>query len=119
MGRLARVPAEITVLAGAFGPFPAAQPLVFAHLWDIAPDLDLGAVEVIPASGATTRLAAIFDDEVIARLTAAAEPQEVFVLVLPAAYQGLAPPDLSSTMLRPLGPHRGHVRHLVQDPSGS
>jgi hypothetical protein len=114
MGRLVRVPAEITVLAGDFGPFPGAQPLVFAHLWDIAPDLDLDHVEVIPARDARARLTAHFDAGVVDRLEAETGSGDAIVLILPAAHDGLAPPDLSDGRLRPLGARRGHVHRLVQ-----
>jgi hypothetical protein len=118
MGQLRRVPAEITVLAGDFGPFPGAQPLVFAHLWDIAPDLDLDHVEVIPARGARARLEAYFEAPVIDRLEAATGAGEAIVLILPAAFSGLEPPALPEHRLRPLGLHRGTVRHLLQTASG-
>jgi hypothetical protein len=118
MGTLRRVPAEIAVHAGEFGPFPGAQPLVFAHLWDIAPDLDLDHVEVIPARGARARLEARFDAAVIDRLEAATGAGEAIVLILPAAFAGLEPPALPEDRLRPLGLHRGYVRHLVQTATG-
>jgi hypothetical protein len=118
MGRLARVPAEITGLAGDFGPFPGAQPLVFAHLWDVAPDLDLDHVEVMPARDARTRLAVHFDADGIDRIETMTSEADTLVLILPAAYAGLDPPDLAHGRLRALGPHRGHVRRLVQTAPG-
>lgn len=114
MGRLARVPAEIAAFAGDFGPFPGAQPLAFAHVWDIAPDLDLDHVEVIPARGARARLEARFDRDVVARLEAHTQNGETIVLVLPAAHAGLSPPEIPEGRLRPLGLHRGYIRRLVQ-----
>jgi hypothetical protein len=114
MAGLRRMPAEIAVLAGDFGSFPAAQPIVFAHVLDISSDLDLDHVEVIPARGARSRLAAHFDAETIARLEAAVDPSEAIVLILPAAHESLGPPEMPSRMLRPIGIFRGYVRRLVQ-----
>lgn len=113
MAELRSLPADIAVFGGCFGAFPAAQPLVFAHLWDFAPDLDLDHVEVIPAEGAETRLAAYFDSAACARLRENAGSADTLVLVLPNAYEGMEPPDLTSERLTPLGSHRGHVRRLV------
>jgi hypothetical protein len=113
MAELRSLPADITVFAGRFGAFPAAQPLVFAHLWDIAPDLDLDHVEVVPAKRAEPRLAAHLDEATINQLHDAAGDADTLVLLLPDAYAGLRPPDLASEHLRPLGSHRGQVRRLV------
>lgn len=116
MGSLHRVPAEIAVHAGDFGPFPGAQPLVFAHLGDVAPDLDLDHVEVIPARGARARLEVHFDAAAIERLEALTVEGETLVLILPASHAGLDPPALPQGRLRALGTHRGHVRRLVRTP---
>jgi hypothetical protein len=110
------LPAEIGVLAGRFGAHPGAQPLVFAHLLDIAPGLDLDHVEVIPHPGGETRLAAHFDDTARARIAAAAGGADTLVLILPDAFEGLDPPPLASARLTDLGPVRGQVRRLVGGP---
>lgn len=107
------LPAEITVLAGRFGAHPAAQPLVFAHLWDIAPDLDLGHVEVVPVDGGATRLAGYFDAATAAALIGSAARADTLVLVLPEAYAGLEPPALSSDRLEHLGVWRGRLRRQL------
>lgn len=106
------LPAEITVLAGRFGAFPAAQPLVFAHLGDVAPALDLDHVEVVPVDGAV-RLAAYFEEGTRAALHRAAGGADTLVLVLPEAFEGLDPPPLTSPKLRDLGAFRGLVRRHV------
>lgn len=111
------LPAEITVLAGRFGPFPTAQPLVFAHLWDIAPELDLGHVEVMPVEGGARRLAGYFEDALVAHLHGAADGADTLVLILPEAYAGLHPPPLASDRLTMLGAFRGQVRRAFGDGS--
>jgi hypothetical protein len=103
------LPADITVLAGRFGPFPSAQPLVFAHLAEIAPDLDLGHVEVIPVEGGARRLGGYFEDALVAHLHGAAGEADTLVLILPGAYPGLYPPPLASDRLAVLGDFRGQV----------
>ncbi|GAA5073163.1 hypothetical protein N0B44_15240 [Roseibacterium beibuensis] len=108
MARLARLPAEITVFAGDF----ASQPLAFAHLWDVAPELDFDHVEVIPRAGAEKRLAPFFDTATMARLTAIA--QDTLILVLPAAHASPDCPLGETDRLTALGPLRGHVPHLMQ-----
>jgi hypothetical protein len=112
MGAVRVLPAEITVLAGRFGPFPAAQPLVFAHLGDVAPGLDLDHVEVVPVDGGA-RLAAFFEEGTLSGLRQAAEEADTLVLILPGAFEGLDPPPIASTMLRDLGTFRGLVRRHV------
>ncbi|WP_025311875.1 hypothetical protein [Roseicyclus elongatus] len=108
MPRLARLPAEITVFAGDF----ASQPLAFAHLWDVAPDLDLDHVEVIPRANAAKRLAPYFDAATIARLTA--HPQDTLILVLPAAHATPDCPLGATDRLTALGPIRGQVPQLIR-----
>jgi hypothetical protein len=110
---LRRLPADIVVLAGNFGDHPAAQPLVFAHLWDVAPDLDLGHVEVVPAARGEARLASYFDDGIRGRVARAAGGADTLVLVLPEAWEGLEPPKLESARLRSLGTWRGQLRRQV------
>ncbi len=103
------LPADIAVFAGDF----ASQPLVFAHLLDAAPNLDLGHVEVIQANRAT-RLGAHFDATTVAHLMA--DPANTLVLILPAAYAGLTCPLVETGHLRPLGTVRGTVPHLSPTP---
>jgi len=111
---LKRLPAGISVYAGDFGPFPAAQPLVFAHLWDVAPELDLDHVDVVDAATSSARLAAYFDTGEAERIEQAAAGSDTIVLVLPAAWAGRDAPRLCGTRLRSLGVRRGHVRRFVQ-----
>lgn len=98
------LPADITVLAGDF----ASQPLVFAHLLDVAPDMDLSHVEVIQ-SGHAVRLRSHFDDTIAARL---ADGGQTLVLILPAAHPGLECPVAQTEHLRRVGSFRGTVPHL-------
>lgn len=103
------LPADIAVFAGDF----ASQPLVFAHLLDAAPDLDLGHVEVIQ-SGREARLGSHFDEATVARL--GTERANTLVLILPAAYDGLTCPLTTTPLLKPLGTHRGTIPHLSPAP---
>ena len=103
------LPADILVFAGEF----ASQPLVFAHLLDAAPDLDLGHVEVIQSNHAT-RLAAHFDATIVANLTS--NSPATLVLILPAAYQRLTCPLQGTAHLRALGTFRGAIPHLSTAP---
>lgn len=97
------LPADVAVFAGDF----ASQPLVFAHLLDEAPDLDLGHVEVIQ-SNHTARLAAYFSP------VPDLPTDRTLVLILPAAYPGLICPITETTRLTPLGTRRGTVPHLTE-----
>jgi hypothetical protein len=110
MATLRRLPVDIAVYAGLFGAFPAAQPLVFAHLGDVAPDLDLDHVEVVPAAGGDARLAAHFDAATVTRIRAAACDADTLVLLLPNAFDGPEPAQIASPRLRSLGSRRGQVR---------
>lgn len=107
------LPADIAVFAGDF----ASQPLVFAHLLDVAPTLELDHVVVIQ-SGHATRLGAYFDAATVARLAGdpANLPANTLVLILPAAYAGLTCPLAATDHLRPLGSVRGTVPHLSTTP---
>ncbi len=101
------LPADIAVFAGEF----ASQPLVFAHLLDQAPGLDLGHVEVIQSNHAA-RLGAHFSADQIADL-----PQSgTLVLILPAAHDDLRCPITRTPLLKPLGTLRGTVPHLSEVP---
>ncbi|HID68567.1 MAG TPA: hypothetical protein EYP31_10005 [Roseibacterium sp.] len=98
------LPADIHVFAGAL----QGQPLVFAHLLDVAPDLDLTHVEVIQ-SNHTPRLSAHFDRVTCARLD---QNGQTLILILPAAHRGLKCPITQTTHLRALGAFRGTIPHL-------
>ena len=101
------LPADIAVFTGDF----ASQPLVFAHLLDVAPTLDLTHVEVIQTNH-RARLEAYFDTE-----TARGFPHsETLVLILPAAHEGLACPVSETAHLRPIGTFRGTIPHLSEAP---
>ncbi len=99
------LPADITVFTGDF----ASQPLVFAHLLDVAPDLDLTHVEVIQ-SNHRARLSSYFSPDIAATFPKAG----TVVLILPAAYSGLTCPLAQTEHLSPLGTFRGHVPHMVE-----
>ncbi len=103
------LPADIAVFKGDF----ASQPLVFAHLLDAAPDLDLDHVQVIQSKRAL-RLAAHFDPPTCATLEAASA--NTLVLILPAAFPGLSCPLARTRRLAPLGTFRGTVPHLSAAP---
>ena len=103
------LPADIAVFTGDF----ASQPLVFAHLLDACPALDLGAVEVVQTRP-EARLAAHFPPETVATLVAASEG--TLVLILPDAYPGLTCPLTATQHLSALGLHRGTVPHLSASP---
>jgi hypothetical protein len=103
------LPADITVFAGDF----ASQPLAFAHLLDLAPDLGLGHVEVVQGPKPLPRLAARFPEQTAARLLSDAAPYGTLILILPAAFDGLACPVVGSEHLIPLGVHRGTVPRMV------
>jgi hypothetical protein len=105
------VPADITVFAGDF----ASQPLVFAHLLDLSPELDLGHVEVVQGPRPLPRLAARFGAGTAQALLDRAAPYDTLVLILPAAFGGLTCPVTGSEHLIPLGTHRGTVPHMVAD----
>lgn len=98
------LPADIAVFGGTF----ASQPLVFAHLLDVAPELELEHVEVIQ-SGHQARLEARFDGPVARDLAGRAQ---TIVLILPAAFSGMACPVTQTRHLTALGVHRGTVPHL-------
>ncbi|WP_044006311.1 hypothetical protein [Jannaschia sp. CCS1] len=98
------LPADITVFAGDF----ASQPLVFAHLLDVAPELDLGHVEVIQ-SGHAARLRAYFEVSVVREL---ADCAGTLVLILPAAFAGAECPVPETAHLQARGIFRGTVPHL-------
>lgn len=93
-----RAPADIAVFSGQF----ASQPLVFAHLMDEAPALDLSEVEVCQGSGLRARLGGYFVPNTVTEILVALEADDTCVLLLPQAgrFEG-------STLLRPLGVYSG------------
>ena len=96
---------RIAVYAGTFD----SQPLVFAHLEDAMPGLDLGEVEVIMGDP-RARLAHHFETELAQALEDALGLHTTCVLIFPEAVpEGRLLPD-QSDRLTGLGVHRG-VRH--------
>lgn len=104
------LPCDIVVHAGRF----AGQPAAFAYLLDTCPALDLDHVEVIRERPAT-RLRARFDPETADEIATSAAAWNTIILILPAAYQGLACPLGDSPSLPRLGLWRGRIPHLVAD----
>lgn len=101
------LPADIAVFAGEF----ASQPLAFAHLLDVAPDLDLTHVEVIQTNHGA-RLGAYLDADQVAGL-----PREgTLVLILPASHDGIGCPIRDTPHLTALGTFRGTVPFLSEVP---
>jgi len=102
---MATEPTRIAVYAGTFD----SQPLVFAHLEDAMPALDLGEVEVIMGDP-RARLAHHFDMELAEALEDALGLHTTCVLIFPeAVVAGVRLPD-QTDRLTGLGVHRG-VRH--------
>ncbi len=96
---------RIAVYAGTFD----SQPLVFAHLEDAMPGLDLGEVEVIMGDP-RARLAHHFDTGLAEALEDALGLHTTCVLVFPEAVAaGRRLPD-QTERLTGIGVHRG-VRH--------
>ena len=102
------LPADIAVFAGRF----ASQRLVFAHLLDLAPELDLDHVEVIEPGRAKTRLAPYFDPSQTVRLSQEVGKDESLVLILPSAYATMDCPVTGSELFHPLGMWRGQIVRL-------
>lgn len=99
-----RIAVRVELAAGVF----ASQPLVFAHLADLAPAADLDAVEVIAPKGRGPRLAHLFGPDGAAAIAALLTPGDSVIACLPGA--GIAPDVLAaSAHLRPLGPFPGHI----------
>lgn len=92
------VGAEIAVFAGNF----ESQPLVFAHLLDVAPELEFDHIEVLQDRGIRKRLEGFFAAETVTRLLVALHEDDTMVLLLPEAgfFEG-------SDLLQPLGLARG------------
>jgi hypothetical protein len=100
------VPTRIAVYAGTF----ESQPLVFAHLMDEIPGLDVEHIEVIAGKDPGPRLAHAFDREVAEALEDALGLATTCVLIFPEAVPaGARLPD-STSLLSGLGVHPG-VRH--------
>ena len=106
------LPADITVHAGNF----ASQQAIFAHLLAECPTLDLTHVEVIRGDP-IPRLCARFEPETADEIAIAAAAWDSVVLILPAAYAGLACPLRPTRILPFLGVWRGRVPHMVEDRS--
>ena len=99
-----RQPVEIAVYAGTF----ESQPLVFAHLYDLATALGvevaLDEIEVICKADPTARLSHYFDVETVADITAELGLHTTTILIFPEALAG----DLEgSTRLTALGKYEG------------
>jgi hypothetical protein len=108
------LPADIAVFAGRFGGGSHAQPIVFAHLIDIAPTLDLDHVEVIPTAHAARRMSPYFDASAVAALEAKLDGDEdTLILILPSSFDGLSCPVGTSAHMRDLGMWRGRVPRMV------
>lgn len=102
---MAREATRIAVYAGAFD----SQPLVFAHLEDAMPGLDLTEIEVI-LGDPRTRLAHAFDAELAEALEDALGLATACVLIFPEAVPaGRRLPD-QTDKLTGLGVHPG-IRH--------
>jgi hypothetical protein len=102
---------RIAVYAGTF----ESQPLVFAHLMDAMPGLDLDHVEVISGTDPRARLAHAFDKPVAEALEDALGLATTCVLVYPEAIPpGARLPD-ATPLLTGLGVHRGHRHHPPAD----
>jgi hypothetical protein len=76
-----RVGVDIEVLGGSF----AAQPLVFAHLVDEVPGIDLDHVEVICGADPRKRLGHYFAPDLIDQIEDALGLHDTCVLILPGA----------------------------------
>ncbi|MEM9247932.1 MAG: hypothetical protein AAGB05_04450 [Pseudomonadota bacterium] len=98
-------PTRISVYAGVF----ETQPLVFAHLEDAMPGLDLAEVDVI-MHDPRARLAHAFEPKVAEALEDALGLATTCVLIFPEAVpSGQRLPD-ATPLLAGLGVHPGH-RH--------
>ncbi|WP_425091406.1 hypothetical protein [Tropicimonas sp. S265A] len=93
-----RQPARIAVFAGQF----ASQPLVYAHLLDEAPALELEHVEVCQGTGLRARLGAYFTADQVTDILVGLGEVDTCVLILPGAgtFEG-------SAKLTALGIHDG------------
>jgi hypothetical protein len=103
------LPADITVFAGDF----ASQPLAFAHLLDAAPGLDLTHVEVIQDADPSKRLGQYFESATVATILNTAAARDTLILILPAAHDSSACPLGPTTLLTPLGSHRGTIARMI------
>jgi hypothetical protein len=84
---VARVAADIPVASGRF----ASQPLVFAHLWDVTPDLDLGAIDVIQGTNMRARLGGYFGPGLVTEILTRMEADNTLVLFLPGSMPAANP----------------------------
>jgi hypothetical protein len=99
-------PAQIFVMAGQF----QSQPMVFVHLLDVAPDLNLDHIDVICGGDPSKRLGHYFDPDTPALIRDQMGDMNTVILFLPGAG---AFPD-GSDLLKSLGTWAGH-RHLPEN----
>ncbi|MEL7300953.1 MAG: hypothetical protein AAFM92_11270 [Pseudomonadota bacterium] len=85
-----RVPVEIMLFAGTF----ESQPVAFAHLYDIGPELDLGEVEVICKEEPAARLSHYFAPEQVELIVDTLGLHTTVVLAFPEAGPVPASPHL-------------------------
>lgn len=90
-----RIGVDIEVLGGSF----ASQPLVFAHLLDARPELDLDHVEVICGTDPRPRLGHYLAPDHVDAVEEALGLHDTCVLVLP----GAGGPVGTTSKLRPVG----------------
>ncbi|MEM6479734.1 MAG: hypothetical protein AAF841_09135 [Pseudomonadota bacterium] len=95
---MARVPVEIMVFAGTF----ESQPLAFAHLYDLSPELDLSELEVICKADPCPRLGHYFAPEQVDLIIDTIGIETTVILAFPKA--GPVP---ASPKLFPLGRFSG------------
>jgi len=94
-----RVACDIAVASGVF----ASQPLVFAHLFDTAPGLDLDRTDVLQGTVIRTRLGHYFPPQTITDILTAMGADDTLVLFLPGAV------PVETVRLRNLGVYAGTV----------
>lgn len=97
-----RVSVDIEVLGGSF----TVQQLVFAHLFDAAPYMDLEHVDVICGADPRKRLGHYFAPEHVDQIEDSLGLFDTVVLVLPGAGGPLGPTD----RLQPIGRWTGTRR---------
>jgi hypothetical protein len=96
---MTRVATEIPVASGVF----ASQPLVFAHLLDMAPDTDLDRIDVMQGTNLRARLGHYFAPQIITGILTEMGEADTLVLFLPGAL------PLETPRLRFLGLYPGTV----------
>ena len=96
---MVRVAVEIPIASGRF----ASQPLVFAHLLDEQPGINVDEIDVIQGPNMRARLGGYFPPMLITEILTEMEADDTLVLFLPKAHL------IRSAMLRPLGIYSGTV----------